>query len=231
MISWKRFKDLYFSYIEYEPKSVFHEFFSEIVLFMFSWMPTLVGVFLRMGFYKMIFKKIGFASIKNDVEFKGVHKISLGNFVTIKKHTYLNGYSKDNGLVIGNHCTLDHYAYLKCQGVNGISIGDGTYIGPFTQIISVAPIKIGENVLIAGQCFIVSGNHPTEGKGDVSKIVKKSKGITIGRGSWIGANVKIVDGVNIGKGVVIGAGAVVTKDIPDNSIAVGVPARVIKKRK
>ena len=191
-----------------------------------------MGVALRTIFYKLIFKKIGLASIKNGVEFKAVHKISLGNAVTIKKHSYLNGNTKDySGLILGDHCFLDHYAYIKCQGASGIKIGNGTYIGPFTQIISVGPISIGENCLIAGQCFIVSGDHPTDGTGPINKTVKPANGITIGNGCWIGANVKIVDGVKIGNGVVIGAGSVVTRNIPDNTIAVGCPAHVIKERK
>lgn len=230
MATLSRLKELYVSYIEYEPKTIFHQFFSEVILFLFSWIPTLVGVFLRMIFYQLIFKKAGFISVKNKVEFKDTYNISLGNFVTIKKHAYLNGFSK-KGLTINDHCLIEHHAYIKCQGQGGITIGKGSYIGPFTQIISVAPIIIEENVLVSGQCFIISGDHPTKGTGDVSKMVAPAKGIIIGKGSWIGANVKIVDGVKIGKGVIVGAGAVVTRNIPDNAIAVGVPARVIRKRK
>lgn len=225
-----RLKELYYSYLEYSPKNIINSFFSEIILFLFSWTPTIVGVLLRNLFYKLIFKKIGFVSIKDHVEFKATFNIKLGNFVTIKKHAYLNGNANDDGLVIGNRCFIDHYAYIKCQGKSGIKIGDETYIGQFTQIVSVGPIVIGKDNLIAGQCFIISGDHPIEGKGPISKIVKPAKGITIGNGSWIGADVKIVDGVKIGNGVVIGAGSVVTKDIPDNTIAVGVPAHVIKYR-
>ena len=230
MASISHLKEYYYSYLEYKPKSIFHEFFSEFILFLFSWIPTLIGVSLRTVFYKLIFKKCGFVSIRNNVEFKDTYNISLGNLVTIKKHAYLNGNSKE-GLIIGDNSFIDHYAYIKCQGVSGITIGKSVYVGPFAQIISVGPIVIEDNVMVSGQCFVISGDHPTEGEGDVSKNVKKMDGITIGKGSWIGADVKIVDGVKIGKGVVIGAGAVVTKDIPDNSIAVGVPAKVIKKRK
>ncbi len=229
-MNFKRFKERYIAYLQYKPKSIFHEFLSETVLFLFSWIPAMLGVVLRMCVYKLIFKKIGLVSIKRKVDFKDSFNISLGNYVTIREYAYLNGFSK-NGLKIGDHTEIDRNAYIKCQGEGGIKIGAGSYIGPFTQIISVGPILIEENVLLSGQCFLISGDHPTQGKGDVSKNVKTREGIIIGKGSWIGANVKIVDGIKIGKGVIIGAGAVVTKNIPDNTIAVGVPARVIKLRK
>ena len=65
----------------------------------------------------------------------------------------------------------------------------------------------------------------------MKKQVGSGKGITIGNDVWIGVGVRIVDGVRIGNGVVIGAGSVVLRDIPDESIAAGVPARIIGSRK
>ena len=89
-------------------------------------------------------------------------------------------------------------------------------------------VLIGNDVLIGPNILITTVGHPISPKGR-----RKHLGVTcpvvIGDDVWIGGNVTILPGVTIGSNVVIGAGAVVTRDIPDNSLAVGVPARVIKE--
>lgn len=91
--------------------------------------------------------------------------------------------------------------------------------------------EIGDNVRIAAQVVIIPMNHIYEDPDTpIWKQGIRAKGIKIEDDVWIGAGAKILDGVTIGKGSVIGAGAVVTDDIPPYSVAVGVPARVIKKR-
>mgnify|MGYP000573974863 CR=1 FL=1 len=95
-------------------------------------------------------------------------------------------------------------------------------------ILDTSPVNIGENVFIApGVCIACAGHsiNPVQRAGGIST----SKPITIGKDVWIGANAVICGGVTIGEGSVIGAGSVVTKDIPDDSVAVGKPARVIRK--
>lgn len=90
------------------------------------------------------------------------------------------------------------------QGINGIRIGDNTIFAPGVKIISA--------------------NHT---KGDLLKWDKCCP-IEIGKNVWLGANVVVLPGVHIGDNVVVGAGAVIVCDIPANSVAVGVPARVVK---
>ena len=84
---------------------------------------------------------------------------------------------------------------------------------------------MGNNVLMAPGVTIISANH------DMTEFDKhvKAEPITIGDNVWIGANAIILPGVKIGSNTVIGAGSVVTKDIPNNSIAAGVPCKVIRK--
>jgi acetyltransferase-like isoleucine patch superfamily enzyme len=92
-------------------------------------------------------------------------------------------------------------------------------------------ITIGRDTMIASHTGIYANNH---GFADLNVPIAlqevSAKGIEIGEDCWIGSGVRILDGVSIGRGSVIGAGAVVTKDIPPYSIAVGVPAKVIARR-
>jgi acetyltransferase-like isoleucine patch superfamily enzyme len=104
-----------------------------------------------------------------------------------------------------------------------IEIGDGSYLGPYVCMAGPGNIKIGKNCLIALQSGLYANNHRAYGL--------SREGIEIEDNCWLGTGVKILDGVKIGHGSVIGAGSVVTKDIPPSSIAVGIPAKVIKKSK
>lgn len=121
---------------------------------------------------------------------------------------------------------------------NTIEIGNEVSIG--TGAVFLAPnsgITIGNKVLIGTNVTIRGGNHTIDRFGqfiyDVTDELKNKwddAPVIIEDDVWIGANVTILMGVRIGRGCVVGAGAVVTKDIPPYSIAIGVPARVIKLR-
>jgi acetyltransferase-like isoleucine patch superfamily enzyme len=111
-------------------------------------------------------------------------------------------------------------------------MGNNCAINSFTMIAGRnKPIAIGNHVRIGSHVCIVAGNHKFDDPNTL--IVEQSivdLGITIEDDVWLGSSSVVVDGVRIGRGSVIGAGSVVTKDIPPFSIAVGNPARVIRKR-
>lgn len=118
---------------------------------------------------------------------------------------------------------------------HNISIGRNVDVNEFCVLFASdhkdGYIKIGNDVMVANSTLVVTNDHIFT---DKTKPIWRS-GHTYGPviiedDVWIGMGVKILKGVKIGKGSVIGAGAVVTKDIPPYSIAVGVPAKVIKKR-
>lgn len=90
-----------------------------------------------------------------------------------------------------------------------------------------ATINIGDNVFIGPNCGLYTANHPLEIAARNSGI-EQALPIEIGDNVWLGANVVVLPGVKIGSGTVISAGSVVTKDIPENVLAVGTPAKVIK---
>ena len=90
-----------------------------------------------------------------------------------------------------------------------------------------APIEIGDNVFIGPSWGFYTANHPLDYT-NRNQGLEKSLPIKIGDNCWFGANVSVMPGVTIGAGCVIAAGAVVTKDMPANSLIAGVPAKVIK---
>jgi acetyltransferase-like isoleucine patch superfamily enzyme len=95
----------------------------------------------------------------------------------------------------------------------------------------MAPIHIGHRVEIAARCDFQSFDHGTATDRPISRQPLTTKGpITIEDDVWLGHGVIVLSGVRIGTGAVIGAGSVVTKDVPANAIAVGVPARVVRMR-
>jgi acetyltransferase-like isoleucine patch superfamily enzyme len=99
-----------------------------------------------------------------------------------------------------------------------IVIGQRCAFGEYTHIIAWDRIVIGDDFLSPGNLYINSGTHETR------TLAPRTAPINIGKRVWCGANVTILAGVSIGNDVVIGAGSVVVKDVPENSIAVGVPA-------
>lgn len=172
----------------------------------------------------------------------GKRNIKIGGKVKIFPRTVINctpnpyssiyRYKTPKGSVeIGNNVRLK--GDLKIIAYESlITIGNNVTINPFTSIIGgQAEIKIGSNVMIAPGTVIVASNHNFEATNiPIKDQGINSKGIIIEDDVWIGAGVKVLDGVTIGKGTIIAAGAVVTKSIPRNSIAGGVPAKIIKIR-
>lgn len=116
-------------------------------------------------------------------------------------------------------------------------IGKGTFINFNITVQDDAPVTIGDNCDFGPNVTIVTPQHPL--LASERKLMLDQNGVPghlcyaepvhIGNGCWIGAGATICPGVTIGDGCVIGAGSVVTKDIPAGSIAVGVPARVLRK--
>ena len=112
-----------------------------------------------------------------------------------------------------------------------IRIGNGCYIGFFFTILNASEVIIGNDVLFASHVLITSYNHGIDPESATPYMDQplSSKPVEIGDGCWIGEKVCIMPGVKIGRKCIIGGGSVVTKSIPDYSIAVGNPAHIIKQ--
>ena len=126
-------------------------------------------------------------------------------------------------------CQLEDGVVLDAFG-GEIAIGRNTFIGPYAVVYGQAGVTIGDNCLIAMHCCILSSNHTVPPLGVLIRsqpdILLPTK---LGRDVWLGAGVTVLGGVTIGDGCVGGAGAVVTQDLPAYSVAIGVPARVVRQ--
>lgn len=117
---------------------------------------------------------------------------------------------------------------FNCDNGKNIHVGKNFLANYNVTILDIAPVHIGDYVMIGPNTLITTVNHPITPMGR-RRHLGIAKPVVIGNDVWIGGNVTILPGVRIGNNVVIAAGAVVTKDIPDNCVAGGVPARVIKE--
>lgn len=132
----------------------------------------------------------------------------------------------------GKNVVFNPYDYFT---YSNISLGNDVYIGPGANFSSITSIKIGNKVMFGPNVTIMGGDHNTSEVGkymfDVdNKLPENDLPVEIENDVWIASNVIILKGVTIGKGSIIGAGALVTRNIPEYSIAVGRPAKVVKKR-
>ena len=116
---------------------------------------------------------------------------------------------------------------LRVDYGHNITIGDGSWVNFGLTALDVAPIVIGQDVLIGPNCSLYTAIHPTE-PGPRRAKWESAAPITLGDNVWLGGSVVVCPGVTIGENSIIGAGAVVTRSVPANSIAVGNPARVIR---
>ncbi len=137
----------------------------------------------------------------------------------------------DGGSIqFGPSTAVDRFATVIVKH-GKLSAGGNLYLGVGSVVVARESITIGENVLIAEHVTIRDQDHaltPTEGQGRVGFTTSP---IVIGDNVWLGAKVTVIQGVTIGNNVVVGANSVVTHDLPDNCVAVGAPARVVRQLK
>ena len=116
---------------------------------------------------------------------------------------------------------------FRCDNGLNIHVGDEFLANYNVTILDIREVKIGNHVMIAPHTLITTVGHPLS-PAKRRKNISVTAPVSIGDDVWIGSNVTILPGVTIGNNVVIAAGAVVTKDVPDNSLVGGVPAKLIK---
>lgn len=170
--------------------------------------------------------------ISPSAKFENLDKIFIDNYCQIFNGAVIIGKSFSNyGIKLGERTTIREYAQLNAYS-GYIHTGKNVFIGQGTMISGHGGVEIGDNTLIANLCSITSSNHiycdtsiPLRFQGETSI------GIKIGSNVWIASQVSILDGVSIGDNAVVSSGSVVARDIPEWSVAGGVPARIIKDRR
>lgn len=165
--------------------------------------------------YSFSFKKLGHKSVLS-VPFlvEGAKYISIDKKVYVRSNAWMSALSQENN---------------KSDDVK-LSIGESTYIGRNAHIVALKNIRIGKNVLIGDNVYIADNYHVF----DRIDLPYKDQGIgfksevVVGDGSWVGENVCIISS-KIGKQCIVGANSLVIDDVPDYTMVVGSPARIIKK--
>ncbi len=142
-------------------------------------------------------------------------------YISIGSGTLIGpGVALSAGMVPGQECITDPV----------VSIGDRCLIGKGSGIVGHFCIEIGDDVWTGHHVYITDQNHGYEDIDvPISRQSQPERSVRIGNGSWLGHGTIVLPGVTIGDHVVIGANSVVTHDIPSNSVAVGSPARVIRR--
>lgn len=207
----------------------------QTVMSLLGGLPGLIGVGLRGVAYKALLKADGLPLIEHNVRLLCPANIRLGKNVYLDSQVYLHALPA--GITIGAgtslmYGTVFHVFNYRDLPQAGITVGQHCFFGEYTCIRGQGGVRIGDGVYTGTQVQIAAVNHVYS---DPDKFIKDqgitAQGITIEDDVWLGSNAVVVDGVTIGKGCVVGAGAVVTKDLPPYSVAVGVPAKVVKDRR
>lgn len=130
--------------------------------------------------------------------------------------------------ILGGHGERFHFNQpFRCDYGSNIYIGENFFANFNLTILDEAEVRIGDNCFIGPNVSIYTACHPLDAASR-NQLIEWSEPVTIGDNVWIGGGVTVVPGVRIGNNVVVGAGSTVTRDIPDNTVAAGNPARVIK---
>lgn len=186
------------------------------------------GIKALRGLWKRIFIKEvhGLFLVGKSVRITHGNHIRCGSNVKFEDFVEIHGLCSE-GLSFGNNVTISRGVMIRPSSYyggdlgTGLVIGDNSSIGPHGYIGCSGKITIGSNVMFGPKCSLFAENHIFS---DTESTIKsqgvKQIGITVEDDCWIGSNVTILDGVTIGKGSVIGAGALVTKDVPPGSIIV-----------
>jgi acetyltransferase-like isoleucine patch superfamily enzyme len=158
--------------------------------------------------------------------------LRLGAYILIGDRVIIFQNKNGGPAEIGDRVQILRDTAIETGFGGSLSIGEKTCIHPRGQINAYkSSIEIGCGVQIAPNCAFYSYDHGFEPDKNISEqdLVTKGK-IVVGDHAWLGVGVIVLSGVRIGKGAVVGAGSVVTHDIPDAGVAVGIPASVTKMR-
>jgi acetyltransferase-like isoleucine patch superfamily enzyme len=148
----------------------------------------------------------------------------------VRQFAVVDGSMPQSSIHVGDDTFLHSFSTLAAYG-GSIRIGSHCSLNPYSILYGLGGLEIGNYVRMAAHVVVIPAQHIiNDPHTPIHFHGSTYKGVKIGNDVWIGAGAVILDGVTIGDGVVIGAGAIVTQDIPEYTIAVGMPAKPIKSR-
>jgi acetyltransferase-like isoleucine patch superfamily enzyme len=185
--------------------------------------------YLRRRFYRGLFRKVGKGSIiGRNVVMRHPDKIELGENVTIDDNSVIDARGAGaEGVVLDDNVIINRNCMIVAKA-GPVRLDKGTSIGSNTSIVSLDGVELGESVMTGGACSISAGSYRFDNieAAVMDQNVYSNGPIRIDARSWLGTAVIVLDAVTIGEGAVIGASASVNKNIPPNTIAFGVPAKL-----
>jgi acetyltransferase-like isoleucine patch superfamily enzyme len=188
---------------------------------------------LRLSWYRARLGALGQGCrIESGVSFHYPGRIRIGDGTGIGRNVTLRANTDQiPGIKLGRHVSINDSVLINANR-GQVTLGDHSWLGPFCLVYGNGDVTIGSNVLVAGHTSINTVSHSTD-RCDVpindQPVVVDP--VIIEDDVWIGLNAVILQGVTIGRGSIVGAGAVVNRSIPPWSVAMGVPARVVGRRK
>ena len=219
-------------YLSRQATSLGRYILEQTLYLLVGWIPTILGIGVRGILYRLILQMKGWAAIENKVRLRFANNVHLGNAVYLDQNVYLH--ACPNGIQIAENTIIMYGAVLHVYNFRdlpnaGIKIGHDSLIGEYSVIRGQGGVSIGNRVYTSPYTQIIAINHVFDDANQtfVDQGIT-AEGIVIEDDVWLGSVSIITDGVHIGKGAVIAAGAVVTEDVPDNTVVGGVPARMIK---
>jgi len=204
----------------------------ELIVTLTQGWPGALGLALRKALYPSLLGSCGRNVVfGQNVVLRHPHKIHVGDDVVIDDNCLIDAKGESNtGIRIGSGVFIGRNSILSCK--NGdIELANGANVGFNCEIFSASRVRIGANVLMAAYSYVIGGDHDfSDASRPVLEQTRRSAGVSVGDGAWIGAGAKILDGVSVGEGAIIGAAAVVRDDVEPRAVAVGIPARVVSTR-
>ncbi len=159
----------------------------------------------------------------------GVRGIVIGSHCKVDPFCYLKSEKPNGRLVIGNHVVINRFSHISAKG-SQVRIEDYSYIGYNNWIGGQGSITIGHNFISGMNLVMVSSNHDYYNVSIPYHRGEEIEGdILVGDSVWIGANSVVLPGISIGSGAVVAAGSIVTKDVPPHVVVAGNPAEVVKQ--
>jgi acetyltransferase-like isoleucine patch superfamily enzyme len=193
-------------------------------------MPGAAGLLLRRKLLRPFFGALGRnVIIGRNCVFRHPRRIFLGDAVALDDNCMLDARGcGEEGLTIGENTIVGRDCVIKSKD-GGIHIGRGVNLGARTYAVSHSGLEIGDDVGVAGGCFLNGGTFPLEefGKPPPLRTPTSTGPIEIGAGAWLATTVTVLDGVRIGENAVVSAGSVVTRDVPARTVVQGNPAKKI----